>query len=223
MTRLTVLLASGTDSRFEELTALATRVQGQLGTPVAIAYADRAWPTLTAALGRALDGGPVDEVVVVPMFLHAGYPATVDLPASVARARLEHDIPIRVTAPLQPDLSLLPALDRLAPAGRPVVLVPEDTRDGAVRARLDALAQAWSAERRTPVAVGYPVSAPTAATQTTRLTQGRRRPVTVSFTVPALAKAPELATLVAQRATEAPVTSSPVSIGSAPQWRGARP
>ena len=198
MTRLTVLLFPGTQptARVQHLVArVATLVEG----PVQAAFAERSWPTLSAALGRALDVGPVDEVIVVPMFLHAGYPATVDVPAVVAQARIEHGVPVHLTAPLGPDPGLVDALERAVPAGRAVVLVPDDTRDGAVRERLDRLARQWGESRGTPVAIGYPVSAPTRDTQVQRLASGRRKPVVVAFSVDTLAESAELAAVVAAR------------------------
>lgn len=199
---LIVLLSPGTEDRAHAsaLTSLAARLESTLDGPsVRVAFAERAWPTLTATVGRELDRGAVREVLVVPMFLSAGYASTVDVPATVAQAHLDHDVPVRLTAALGTDLSLIPALDRAAPAGRAVVLVPDDTRDGAARERLDRLASAWSAQRGTPVAVGYPTSAPTSSTQVERLTSGRRRPAVVPFTVDTLADSPELAALVAAR------------------------
>jgi sirohydrochlorin ferrochelatase len=213
-TSLIVLLSPGTDDRAlaTALTALATRVEAALeGPAVRIAYVDRAWPTLTATVGRELDRGLVDEVIVVPLFLHSGYPATVDVPAVVAQAHLDHAVQVRVTAPLGSDPRLIPALERQAPGSRPVVLAVDDTRDGAARERLQRLADAWSATRGTPVAVGYATTAPTVETVQARLKSGRVRPATVPLSIESLAGAPELADVVVGRiSSQRTAPASPV-------------
>jgi sirohydrochlorin ferrochelatase len=200
---LIVLLSPGTDDRAHvaALATLAARVESALNGPaVRTAFVERAWPTLTATVGRELDRGSVREVIVVPMFLHSGYPATVDLPAAVAQAHLDHVVPVHVTAPLGSDPRLIPALDRMAPGSRPVVLAVDDTRDGAARERLQRLADAWSAARGTPVAVGFATTAPTVETVTTRLKPGRVRPAVIRLAVEALVDTPELVDAVATRA-----------------------
>ena len=200
---LFVLLSPGTDDRAHvaALATLAARVEASLDGPaVRTAFVERAWPTLTATIGRELDRGAVREVIVVPMFLHAGYPATVDVPAAVAQAHFEHGVPVHVTPPLGSDPRLIPALDRQVPGSRPVVLAVDDTRDGAARERLQRLADAWSAARGTPVAVGFATTAPTVETVTARLRAGRVRPAVVRLAIETLVKAPELVDSIAARA-----------------------
>ena len=211
---LIVLLSPGTDDRAHvaALATLAARVEASLDGPaVRTAFVERAWPTLTATIGRELDRGSVREVIVVPMFLHSGYPATVDVPAAVAQAHFEHGVPVHVTAPLGSDPRLIPALDRQVPGSRPVVLAVDDTRDGAARERLQRLADAWSAARGTPVAIGFATTAPTVETVTARLRAGRVRPAVVRLTIETLVEAPELANEVAGRVmgTRIPVSTTP--------------
>jgi len=209
---LIVLLSPGTDDRAHvaALATLAARVESALDGPaVRTAFVERAWPTLTATVGRELDRGSVREVIVVPMFLHSGYPATVDIPAAVAQAHLDHGVPVHVTAPLGSDPRLIPALDRMAPGLRPVVLAVDDTRDGAARERLQRLADAWSAARGTPVAVGFATTAPTVETITARLKSGRVRPAVIRLAVETLVEAPELVDAVATRAATTLRTHQP--------------
>lgn len=200
---LIVLLSPGTDDRAHvaALATLAARVEASLDGPaVRTAFVERAWPTLTATIGRELDRGSVPEVIVVPMFLHSGYPATVDVPAAVAQGHFEHGVPVHVTAPLGSDPRLIPALDRQVPGSRPVVLAVDDTRDGAARERLQRLADSWSAARGTPVAVGFATTAPTVETVTARLRAGRVRPAVVRLALETMVEAPELADAIAARA-----------------------
>jgi hypothetical protein len=88
----------------------------------------------------------------------------------------------------------------MAPGSRPVVLAVDDTRDGAARERLQRLADAWSAARGTPVAVGFATTAPTVETVTARLKSGRVRPAVIRLAVEALVDTPELVDAVATRA-----------------------
>ncbi len=158
MRRLIVLLAHGsTDPRSAVATHdVARRLAEQLPhDAVRAAFLDRDWPSLPDAIGRELDRGPVDEVLVVPMFLNNAYHARSDVPAAVAAARLEHAVTITVAPPIGADARLLGALDAQLPEHRPAVLATAGTSDIAAQRDLAALAQEWSRRRQTPVLVSY--------------------------------------------------------------------
>lgn len=158
MRRLIVLLAHGSpDPRSSVATHdVARRLSEQLPhDAVRAAFLDRDWPTLTAAIGRQLDRGPVEEVVVVPMFLNNAYHARSDVPAAVATARLDHAVPITVSPAIGADARLLDELDAQLPVHRPAVLATAGTSDVSAQRELAALAGEWSRRRQTPVLVSY--------------------------------------------------------------------
>lgn len=158
MSRLIVLLAHGSpDPRAAVATHdIARRLAEVLpGFAVRAAFLDRDWPTLTAAIGRELDRGPIEDAIVVPMFLNNAYHVRSDVPAAVAAARLDHAVDIRVAAPIGAEPRLLAALDRHLPDNRPAVLATAGTSDVSAQRDLAGLAAKWQERRQAPVVVSY--------------------------------------------------------------------
>jgi sirohydrochlorin ferrochelatase len=146
-----VLAAHGTrdPAGIAEIDAMAAAVGARLpGVAIEVGYVDVLEPTLVAVLsGVSADG----LVIVVPLFLTAGYHVRVDVPAAVA-ASPHHDV--RVTPALGPDPALVGvAAARLQAAGvRPhdaVVLAAAGSADPR------AIAEAHTAARQLGAPVGF--------------------------------------------------------------------
>jgi sirohydrochlorin ferrochelatase len=155
---LIVLLAHGSpDPRAAVATHDVARLLAERLPKHAVraAFLDRDWPTLTAAIGRELDRGHVEDVVVVPMFLNNAHHARSDVPDAVATARRDHATPISITPPIGAEPRLLDAIDAQLPARRPAVLATAGTSDVAAQRDLVALAELWEQRRQTPVVVSY--------------------------------------------------------------------
>ena len=183
---LVVLLAHGSpDPRSGQA---ARGVAGRLGDRlpqgvVRTAFLDHDAPTLTAAVGRAIQDDAHQEVVVVPMFLNNAYHARNDVPAAVAAARIAHGIPITISAPVGPDERLLDALDAALPGHRPAILATAGTGSAEAQRDLRRLAAAWQRRRGELVLVSYASqAAPGTATAITQVNAStRREPVVGTF------------------------------------------
>lgn len=140
------------------LDELADAAATRGGGAVRVAYVDVIAPTVADVL-TSIEG----PVVVVPVFLAAGYHVRVDLPGQV-EACGRGDVTI---APfLGPDDRLLIAVvDRLAEAGwrrgdgAAVVLAAAGSSDARALADVDAVARALPAHVGVPVSVGYVATA----------------------------------------------------------------
>ncbi len=162
MSDLVVLLAHGSPDRRAAAAThdVARRLEQRLTGPVVrAAFLDHDWPSLPAAIGRHLDAGGADSVVVVPMLLSNAFHARSDVPGTVASARLAHRVDIVVTAPIGLDERLLDALEDALPADGPAVLAAAGTSDKRAQADLRALAASWQRRRGAQVVAAYAAQA----------------------------------------------------------------
>lgn len=133
------------------LDALIARVRSERpGVVAALSHLGFSEPDVPTALNSLVREG-FREIVVVPLLLSAAYHATVDLPALLANAALDHPgVTIRQAAVLGPHPLLFNLLRRrLADAkvepGAAVVLGAAGTSDAAVNAELADVAASFGA------------------------------------------------------------------------------
>lgn len=181
--RLLLAVAHGSRDPAAQQTirALTARVRRLApGIAVRTAFVQHAEPSLAGALAGAVrDAGP-GGVVIVPLFLSAGYHLNHDIARAAGAAG------VRVTAPLGPELRLVPALaSRLAaagvPDGTPVVLAAAGSQDP--RATADTQRQAALLEERlrAPVLAAYAAAGcPTADEAVAAMTARTSGPVAVA-------------------------------------------
>lgn len=138
------------------LDALATAVADTAGVPTRVAYVDVVPPTVAGVLADV--AGPV---VVVPVFLAAGYHVRVDLPRQVEACGRDD---VTIAPFLGPDERLFTAVvERLTEAGwrrgDAVVLAAAGSSDARALADVTAAADALPAHVGVPVSVGYVATA----------------------------------------------------------------
>lgn len=147
------------------LDALATAVAAAAGARTRVAYVDVIAPTVADVLADT--GGPV---VVVPVFLAAGYHVRVDLPRQVEACGRDD---VTIAPFLGPDERLLTAAaERLAMAGwrrgDAVVLAAAGSSDARALADVTTAADALPAYVGVPVSVGYVATATPTVTDAVR-------------------------------------------------------
>ncbi|MFZ4486984.1 MAG: sirohydrochlorin chelatase [Candidatus Nanopelagicales bacterium] len=156
MTALILIAHGSPDPRAAWCTReLAARVQNlwPIG-PVVAAFIEHDEPRLDDAVGRLVDDGE-DDIIVVPLLLSRAFHGRVDVPKAVAAVRASSTAVIRCAEVIGADKALLPALERSLPGAAPVVLAVAGTADAAAQRDLDGLAAAWSRQRGTAVVVAH--------------------------------------------------------------------
>lgn len=100
--KILMLVAHGSRNHAanDEIGRLARHIQKQSGQEydaVVAAFLEIADPDIVQGIGRCIELG-ADSIVAVPYFLAAGNHVTVDIPAEIARARIQHpDISIEIS------------------------------------------------------------------------------------------------------------------------------
>jgi len=206
---LVVLLAHGSpDPRSSRAACdVAQRLETFLAGPIVrVAYLDHDWPTLSAAIGRALDSGEISTVQVLPLLLSQASHALRDVPAAVARAELDHRFKIGVGQTIGMQLALALALDAHFEPGAPIVLAWAGGRTALAQAATQALVQEWhDATGREIVAAASSESGDHLAQAVAELlTRTQRRPGIATFTLfPGI-----LADQIAKAASEAGIEAT---------------